>query len=140
MPAAAPQAISILRCSLDGALAADRRARSQRHRRPERLHHHPAPLHARALQVQHLEKAREAVAEHLAGEDSVEEQQDEAARDEGERDATSQPFGLIPEEPLAAADGVAKDDVAHGPEDAGHHRQRDRPGALGLALQDLAQS
>ena len=90
--------------------------------------------------MQHLEKAREPVAEHLAGEEPVEEQQHEAARDEGERDATSQPFGLIPEEPFAANDGFAKDDVAHGPEDAGHHRQRDRPGALGLALQDLAQS
>ena len=124
----------------DRPLAADGRARAQRHRRPERLHHHPAPLHARALEVQHLEKAREAVAEHLAGEEPVEDQQDETTGDEGQGDATSQPGGLILEKPLAAADGFAKDDVAHGPEDAGHHRQRDRPGTLGLAPQDLAQS
>ncbi len=125
----------------DGALAADGRARAQRHRRPERLHHHPAPLHARALQVQHLEKAREAVAEHLAGEEPVEEQQDEAAGDEGQGDAAaSEPGGLPLEEPGAALNGGAEDEVAHRAEDAGHHRQRDRPGALGLAPQDLAPS
>src|SRR5439155_2343452 len=95
----------------------------------------------RALQVQHLEKAREAVAEHLARKDPVEEQQDEAAGDEGQGDAAvSKPGSLPLEEPGAAANGGAKDDVARRPEDAGHHRQRDRPGALGLALQHFAPS
>ncbi len=88
-----------------------------------------------------LEKAREAVAEHLAGEEPVEEQQDEAAGDEGQGDAAaSEPGGLPLEEPGAALNGGAEDEVAHRAEDAGHHRQRDRPGALGLAPQDLAPS
>src|SRR5205823_9125142 len=124
----------------DRSFAADGGAGAERDRGPERLHDHPPPLHAGPVQVEHLEEAREAVAEHLAGKEPVEAEERQPAGNERERDPRA-PEGCEPalEEPGGAGDRLAEDDVAHRPEDARHDREPDAPGVAAVSLDDVPQ-
>ena len=134
----APDRASDLR---DRPLPADGSPRAEGDRRAERLHHHPPPLHSCALQVQHLEEAREAVAEHLAREHPIEREEHEAAGDEGKRNAgPTEGRRETLEEPRRARNRGPEDDVAGRPEEAGHDGERHQPRILALHADDAREA
>ena len=125
----------------DRSFASHRGAGAERDGRAERLHDHPAPLHAGAMEMEHLEEAREPVAEHLPRKQPIEREQHEPAADERERDADPAEWrDAALEEPGRTEDRVAEDDVSHRAEDAGQNREGDEPRIAALVLDDAPQA
>ncbi len=154
MPAAAPHATSSLRrdssrsscatnepieppiCAIGPSRPTDG-AGAERDGGAERLDDHPAPLHASALEVHHLEKPREAIAERMSREEALEEEQRDAAG--GEHDRRRERLGRAPgpeqrgegaESARGGRDRRLEDDASGRAEEADQPCQQDEAGVL----------
>ena len=117
------------------AFAADRCARAQRQRGAGRLDEDPAPFDLGRAEIDHLEKIRKAVTEHVAGKNSVEQQDGDAAAHQDHGDQRAIPSAVVDAErvPLEPAkqprekfDQAAKAEIAERREHSHGHCEQNQ--------------